>query len=135
MGRAARPRLGGYADPRRTRRQDDADGHLPLRQHGGSRRDAPLGDGRRGARNLGPPGRTAGATLRHGAAGPHTGSRKGAIIMTNQTNENLPVVPDMKLELVPVPVSDVDRAKAFYSEKAGFKLEVDVQPTATMRVI
>jgi len=28
-------------------------------------------------------------------------------------------VPMMKLELVPVPVSDVDRAKAFY-EKAGF---------------
>jgi len=54
--------------------------------------------------------------------------------MTNQTNENLPVVPDMKLELVPVPVSDVDRAKAFYI-KAGFKLEVDVRPTDTMRVI
>jgi catechol 2,3-dioxygenase-like lactoylglutathione lyase family enzyme len=27
---------------------------------------------------------------------------------------------DMKLELVAVPVSDVDRAKAFYTEKAGF---------------
>jgi len=26
---------------------------------------------------------------------------------------------DMKLELVPVPVSDVDRAKAFYTEKLG----------------
>src|SRR5829696_8820773 len=43
-------------------------------------------------------------------------------------------VPDMKLELVPVPVSDVDRAKAFY-EKAGFKLNVDTQPTDTMRVV
>ena len=32
---------------------------------------------------------------------------------------------DMKLELVPVPVSDVDRAKAFYTEKLGFALEVD----------
>lgn len=48
--------------------------------------------------------------------------------------ENLPAVPEMKLELVPVPVSDVDRARAFY-EKAGFKLEVDIQPTDTMRVI
>jgi predicted enzyme related to lactoylglutathione lyase len=43
-------------------------------------------------------------------------------------------MPDMKLELVPVPVSDVDRAKAFY-EKAGFKLEVDVSPTDAMRVV
>ena len=42
--------------------------------------------------------------------------------------------PAMKLELVPVPVSDVDRAKAFY-EKAGFKLEVDTRPTDTMRVV
>ena len=46
---------------------------------------------------------------------------------------NIPV-PDMKLEVVPVPVSDVERAKAFY-EKAGFKLEVDTQPTDTMRVV
>ena len=50
-------------------------------------------------------------------------------------DHNLPVVPEMKLELVPVPVSDVDRAKAFYVEKCGFKLEVDVQPTDTMRVV
>lgn len=40
----------------------------------------------------------------------------------------------MKLELVPVPVSDVDRAKAFY-EQAGFRLGVDTQPTDTMRVV
>ena len=43
-------------------------------------------------------------------------------------------LPEMRLELVPVPVSDVDRAKAFY-EKAGFRMEVDVRPTATMRVV
>ena len=30
-----------------------------------------------------------------------------------------PAVPDMRLELVPLPVSDVDRARAFY-EQAGF---------------
>ncbi len=42
---------------------------------------------------------------------------------------------EMKLELVPVPVSDVDRAKAFYVEKCGFKLEVDVHPNDTMRVV
>src|SRR6059058_1157820 len=56
-------------------------------------------------------------------------------MMADNTKANLPAVPDMKLELVPVPVSDVDRAKAFYVEKAGFKLEVDVHPTDTMRVI
>jgi catechol 2,3-dioxygenase-like lactoylglutathione lyase family enzyme len=43
-------------------------------------------------------------------------------------------VPMMKLELVPVPVSDVDRAKAFY-ERAGFILGVDTQPSEGMRVV
>ena len=32
---------------------------------------------------------------------------------------------DYTLELVVVPVSDVDRAKAFYIDRAGFDLEVD----------
>ncbi len=32
---------------------------------------------------------------------------------------------DMKLELIAVPVSDVDRAKAFYTEKAGFNADHD----------
>ena len=43
-------------------------------------------------------------------------------------------IPMMKLENVPVPVSDVDRAKAFY-EQAGFRLDVDIRPTDTMRVV
>jgi predicted enzyme related to lactoylglutathione lyase len=43
-------------------------------------------------------------------------------------------VPDMRLELVPVPVSDVDRAKAFYL-KAGFGNVHDTQITDTMRVV
>ena len=55
--------------------------------------------------------------------------------MADHNTEHIPAVPDMKLELVPVPVSDVDRAKAFYVEKAGFKLEVDVSPSDTMRVV
>jgi predicted enzyme related to lactoylglutathione lyase len=42
---------------------------------------------------------------------------------------------DMRLELVPVPVSDVDRAKAFYIEKIGFDLDHDVQPGNGMRVV
>ena len=32
---------------------------------------------------------------------------------------------DMRLELVAIPVSDVDRAKAFYTEKAGFNADHD----------
>jgi catechol 2,3-dioxygenase-like lactoylglutathione lyase family enzyme len=32
---------------------------------------------------------------------------------------------DWKLELIVVPVSDVDRAKAFYIEQAGFGLDVE----------
>lgn len=32
---------------------------------------------------------------------------------------------DWKLEVVVIPVSDVDRAKAFYSEKLGFNVDVD----------
>lgn len=43
-------------------------------------------------------------------------------------------MPDMRLELVPIPVADVDRAKDFYV-RAGFKLEVDVRPIETMRVV
>ena len=49
-------------------------------------------------------------------------------------NETNITVPEMKLENVPVPVSDVDRAKAFY-EKVGFRLDVDTRPTDTMRVV
>lgn len=43
-------------------------------------------------------------------------------------------MPDMRLELVPIGVSDVDRAKAFY-ERIGFSNAVDVQPMEGMRVI
>ena len=53
--------------------------------------------------------------------------------MADYNEANL-TAPEMKLENVPVPVSDVDRAKAFY-EKVGFKLDVDIRPTDTMRVV
>jgi predicted enzyme related to lactoylglutathione lyase len=42
---------------------------------------------------------------------------------------------DMKLELVPIPVVDVDRAKAFYIEKLGFAEDVDVRPAEGVRVV
>ena len=42
---------------------------------------------------------------------------------------------DWKLELVPLPVSDVDRAKAFYTEKAGFVLDHDHRFGEKLRVV
>ena len=42
---------------------------------------------------------------------------------------------DLKLELVLIPVSDPDRAKDFYLEKAGFGLIVDTPVGDDMRVI
>jgi len=41
----------------------------------------------------------------------------------------------MKLELVPVPVSDVDRAIAFYTEKIGFDLDHDHQVNEHLRFV
>lgn len=42
---------------------------------------------------------------------------------------------DWKLEVVVIPVTDVDRAKSFYVEQLGFHLDTDAQPTQTMRVV
>jgi catechol 2,3-dioxygenase-like lactoylglutathione lyase family enzyme len=42
---------------------------------------------------------------------------------------------DMKLELVPIPVTDVDRAKSFYADSLGFVLDVDVRPADGVRVV
>lgn len=42
---------------------------------------------------------------------------------------------EYKLELVVIPVSDVDRAKAFYADKMGFTVDVDHQPNETFRVV
>jgi catechol 2,3-dioxygenase-like lactoylglutathione lyase family enzyme len=40
-----------------------------------------------------------------------------------------------QLEVVTVPVSDVDRALAFYTDQAGFTLDVDYAPGADFRVV
>jgi catechol 2,3-dioxygenase-like lactoylglutathione lyase family enzyme len=49
---------------------------------------------------------------------------------------NPPVPPGtLLLELVPVPVTDIDRSKAFYQDQLGFRLDVDVSPTAGVRVV
>jgi predicted enzyme related to lactoylglutathione lyase len=42
---------------------------------------------------------------------------------------------DWKLELVSVPVSDVDRAKAFYTEQVGFDADHDHQVSETIRFV
>jgi catechol 2,3-dioxygenase-like lactoylglutathione lyase family enzyme len=42
---------------------------------------------------------------------------------------------DFKLELVLIPVADVDRAKAFYTDQAGFNLDVDHSAGETFRVV
>jgi len=42
---------------------------------------------------------------------------------------------DWKLELVTVPVSDVDRAKAFYAERVGFEAEHDHQVSSELRFV
>jgi catechol 2,3-dioxygenase-like lactoylglutathione lyase family enzyme len=42
---------------------------------------------------------------------------------------------DFKLELVIIPVTDVDRAKAFYVDKVGFGVDVDHQVSDQFRVV
>lgn len=42
---------------------------------------------------------------------------------------------EMKLELVPLPVSDLDRSKDFYVDVMGFTLDHDVQPGNGMRIV
>src|SRR3712207_9334904 len=42
---------------------------------------------------------------------------------------------EWKLELVPIPVSDVDRAKAFYTEKAGFNADHDHRVSDEIRFV
>jgi predicted enzyme related to lactoylglutathione lyase len=42
---------------------------------------------------------------------------------------------DWKLELVPIPVTDVDRAKAFYVERAGFNADHDHRVSDDVRFV
>ena len=42
---------------------------------------------------------------------------------------------ELQLEVVPVPVDDVDRAKQFYVDKLGFNVDHDVQPSEGVRVV
>jgi catechol 2,3-dioxygenase-like lactoylglutathione lyase family enzyme len=51
------------------------------------------------------------------------------------TDPNLEAAMDWKLELVVVPVSDVDRAKKFYTEQLGFREDVDHSAGDSFRVV
>ena len=42
---------------------------------------------------------------------------------------------DMKLELVPVPVADIDRAKAFYVDQVGFHADHDIPVDESLRFV
>ena len=42
---------------------------------------------------------------------------------------------DMRLELVPLPTSDVERSKVFYVDRVGFHLDHDVEPGNGMRIV
>ena len=42
---------------------------------------------------------------------------------------------DFKLELVPVPVTDVDRAKAFYADQLGFVVDLDHVMSEEVRIV
>ena len=42
---------------------------------------------------------------------------------------------DMRLEVIGIPVSDVDRAKEFYVDQVGFGLDHDISPGPGMRVV
>ena len=42
---------------------------------------------------------------------------------------------EYKLEAIALPVTDVDRAKAFYSEQAGFVVDVDHRASDSFRVV
>ena len=87
---------------------------------GGLRRSAWI----RLASNL---GKTHDAMLdRRAASGPATMPR---------TEREKECVLDMRLELVPLPSTDVDRSKAFYVDQVGFNIDHDVEPGNGMRVV
>jgi catechol 2,3-dioxygenase-like lactoylglutathione lyase family enzyme len=52
---------------------------------------------------------------------------------TPATGQNVPM--DFKLELIVIPVADVDRVKAFYIDNAGFLLDVDHSAGEDFRVV
>ena len=42
---------------------------------------------------------------------------------------------NLRLELIPIPVTNIDKAKAFYVDQLGFNVDHDIQPASTVRVV
>ena len=63
------------------------------------------------------------------------GERRAGLFSSEATADRLALMVDFRLELVQVPVSDVDRAKAFYSEKVGFVADHDYQVSDDIRFV
>jgi catechol 2,3-dioxygenase-like lactoylglutathione lyase family enzyme len=42
---------------------------------------------------------------------------------------------DWKIEVVTIPVSDIDRARDFYSEKVGFEVDIDFKVSDDLRLV
>jgi catechol 2,3-dioxygenase-like lactoylglutathione lyase family enzyme len=63
------------------------------------------------------------------------GGCRPAVMECGITNPTGRTQMDLKLEVVPIPVSDVDAAKAFYTEQVGFNLDHDARPNEHMRVV
>jgi catechol 2,3-dioxygenase-like lactoylglutathione lyase family enzyme len=51
------------------------------------------------------------------------------------TRSQGPATIDMKLEVVTVPVSDVDRAKAFYADRLGWRVDADISGGDAFRIV
>jgi ketosteroid isomerase-like protein/predicted enzyme related to lactoylglutathione lyase len=66
-------------------------------------------------------------------------TRDGRIVHTRDYSARAPLTHDagaaLRLELVTVPVSDVDRAKVFYVERVGFGVDLDHRPDEHHRFV
>src|SRR6478609_429379 len=61
--------------------------------------------------------------------------RPCGIIRWTRTEQGGSTPMQMKLELIPLPVADVDRAIAFYADKLGFTQDFDVRPSEGVRIV
>jgi catechol 2,3-dioxygenase-like lactoylglutathione lyase family enzyme len=57
------------------------------------------------------------------------------MVVDETAADRMPEIMDWRLEMVQVPVSDVDRAKAFYTKKAGFNADHDHKVTEDIRFV
>ena len=55
--------------------------------------------------------------------------------MTTNTDSNTGGKMDIKIELIILPVTDVDRAKAFYVDQVGFNVDFDQRVSDTLRFV